>query len=75
MGRATDLHSGGGDSNETDFFKPRVRFPEIVFQKVCVCLYVCLYICLSVRFGPREQMFKVVKQPVYKKYRLNKASK
>ena len=27
----------------------RAWFPEIVFRKVCVCLYVCMYICLSFR--------------------------
>ena len=39
-------------------------FLKLLSEKcVCLhaCLFVCLYIWLSVRFGPREQMFKVVK--------------
>jgi len=35
--------------NSEGFLKlwARAWFPEIVFRKVCVCMFVCIFVCLS----------------------------
>jgi len=47
--------------------RARTWFTEIIFQKLCVCMYVCMYVCMFDFLHPREQSFRSQKQPVYKR--------